>query len=82
MVPSKYDYGLNQRVTFEDIDNPKKYYYLNVTEVHGVAEKWLPYIRSGNVLEVEVLPHTNQVSKYGNFTVVKEVPRDGTDNNN
>jgi len=73
---SKFNYGRNRRVTFEDIDNPRQYVYLNITEEHGIVDKWDPYIVAGNVLNVPIIEGTNQVNKFGDFQVIKEVNKE------
>ena len=70
---SKYNYGKNRRVTLEDIDNPGKYVYLNLTEEHGVVNKWDPAIVEGNVLDVQINQGTKNVNKFGQYTLVRKV---------
>lgn len=70
---SKFNYGKNLRVTCEDIDNPKKYVYLNLTEEQGIVNKWLPYIKEGNVLEVSLIQGTNNINKFTQFQIIKEI---------
>jgi hypothetical protein len=68
--PSAWNDGQNRRVTFKDIDNPKDYYYLNITEAHPNSFKWIPLIEEGNILEVQIMSGTRNVNKFGDCQLV------------
>jgi hypothetical protein len=70
---SKFNYGKNLRVTCEDIDNPKKYVYLNLTEEQGIVNKWLPSIEPGNILDVSLIQGTNNINKFSQFSLIRKV---------
>lgn len=70
--PSKFDYGMCQRVTMENLDTQTpRYVYLNMTD--DVRSKWEQFIVEGNVLNVPVMPGSTNVNKFGQFQVIREV---------
>lgn len=71
--PSKYDYGTNRRVTFKNIDSPKQYVYLNLTEAHGVFDTWNWALKEGNILDVSVNEGSNLINKFVRPRMVKEI---------
>lgn len=70
-MPSKWNDGNNRRIVFKGLDDGKSY-YLNLTDVHGVNHRWMPFLKLGNVLDVSVIPNTNNVNKFGQIYFVRE----------
>lgn len=69
---SKFDYGRNCRVVFKGLDDNKSY-YLNMTEVFGVRDKWEHLCKLGNVLNVQVIEGTNNINKFSNVELIRKV---------
>lgn len=71
--PSKFSNGENKRVVFKSLDETDKTsYYLNIDTAHGVTDKWLPFIKLGNILDVNLMPGRNIINKFGQVTLIKE----------
>lgn len=77
--------GSNKRVTFKSLDaEDKRYYYLNITDYErdtraqqSIKDKWEPWCKPGNVLEVPMFNETT-INKFGQFTIIKENKSDAS----
>lgn len=74
-MPSKFNEGMNLRVTMKGQDDSKTY-ALNVSDEPRVRDKWEPICQEGNWLEVQIMPDkkgkpSNNVNKYGPVTLLE-----------
>lgn len=71
--PSKWQEGNCRRITFKDIDEPKKYYYLNLTEENRALSNWSHLIIEGNIIDAQIIEGTNIINKFTVPTLIKEM---------
>lgn len=80
VIQGKYNNSQNQRIVMTCVDKidsyGKKYYGLNLDPLDTmIYNKWMPYIKLGNVLDVVIKTHGGSyyVDKYSLFTVRRDL---------
>lgn len=69
--PSKFNEEMTCRVIFKGLDDNKSY-YLNLSDMPSVKDRWWNLCKLGNILDVPLLEGRNIVNKFGQPTLLKE----------
>ena len=70
---SSFDNTAIKRVIFKGLDDNKSYYLNLNTKFPNEVNKWVPALKEGNVLEVNLQPNNKNINYFSNYILIKKV---------